>query len=305
LGSLLWISNSSEDVLAKPEKGEQHLATVFSELRAIEPMLASKSYTVRVAGELETGTKERFLRRRTAQEIRSSELSSGCGDYAILFVELVEALGFETLLVDAAEISSTNLRYNFAGHVVVAIRNQNLPSNAPWWLVDPTSRRVLSRNWSPKEKSFEVSGGVYWIGYCGPLSDYPVDDGQELSEFYAKTLNRVPKSVLERTLYRFTFDVDRSLINLKGEYLNPRLDRFIREQSTILEEYGIAPEREVSVTLKRGGEDSISQLTYSEENGWVNTVGLKSGCSPSMFAGLERNVRRQHERSSRAKMPPK
>ena len=64
--------------------------------------------------------------------------------------------------------------------------------------------------------SFEASGGVYWIGYCGPLSDYPVDDGQELSEFYAKTLNSVPKSVLDRTLYRFTFDVDRSLKSMES-----------------------------------------------------------------------------------------
>ena len=120
-------------VSAKTETAEQHIETVFSELRTLKPMLARELYTVRVAGKEETGVKDQFLRRRTAQEISNSGLSSGCGDHAILFIERIEQREFETLLVDAAEISSTNLRYHFSGHAVVAIRSKKSPTNTPEW----------------------------------------------------------------------------------------------------------------------------------------------------------------------------
>lgn len=308
LGSLIWIvglpANWSVIAFAKSETAEQHIETVFSELRTLKPMLAREDYTVRVAGEEETGAKERFLRRRTAQEISNSGLSSGCGDHAILFIERIEPRGFETLLVDAAEISSASLRYHFSGHAVVAIRSKESPTNTPWRLIDSTSLRILSRNWLPAEKSFQVSGRVYWIGYCGPLSDYPVKNGQELREFYAKTLASVPPSILNRTLYRFKYNVDPSLIDNDGKYLNPRLENFIREQSAIFASYDIKPEREVSITLTRGGNGYKSELTYSDENGWVSHIGLKSGCSPSMLSGLEQNIRRHYEHKSKSDTTP-
>ena len=308
LGSLILIggfaAHSSMVASAKAETAEQHVEAVFSELRNVKQMLPGKEYTVSVAGEEESGPKERFLRRRTAQEISKSGLSSGCGDYAIVFIEGIEPRGFEKLLVDAAEISSASLRYHYSGHAVVAIRKKESPKNTPWWLVDSTSLKILSRNWQPTDKTFEVSGRVYWIGYCGPPSAYPVQSGQKLGEFYTQTLASVPASILNRTLYRFRYSVDPSLIDDDGKYLNPRLERFMQEQSTIFAKYHIKPEREVSITLKRGGNDIESELTYSEANGWVSHIGLKSGCSPAMLSGLEQNIRRHYQQKSKSNTTP-
>lgn len=308
LASLIWmagfLSTLSATAYANPETFEQHVETVFSELRTLKPMQARKHYTVRVAGEEETGAKERFLRRRTAREVAKSGLSSGCGDHAILFIERIESKGLETLLVDAAEISSASLRFHFSGHAVVAIRSKGSPKDIPWWLVDSTSLRILSRNWLPTEKSFQASGRVYWIGYCGPRSEYPVNNELELREFYAKTLATVPPSFFNRTLYRIQFNVDPSLIDNDGKYLNPRLEKFIQEQSTIFATYDIKPEREVSITLKRGGNTNESKIAYSEENGWVGHLGLKSGCSPSLLAYFEHNIYRRERHKPKAETTP-
>jgi len=143
LGASIWIASflSISAAIAFDDSGktEQHVETVFAGLRSLKPMQAGKQYTARVSGEEETGKKERFLRRRTSQEIAKSGLSSGCGDHAILFIDRIEAKDFETLLVDAAEISSVSLRNHFSGHAVVAIRSKESPKDAPWWLVDSTS----------------------------------------------------------------------------------------------------------------------------------------------------------------------
>jgi len=246
LGASIWIASflSISAAIAFDDSGktEQHVETVFAGLRSLKPMQAGKQYTARVSGEEETGKKERFLRRRTSQEIASKES----------------------------------------------------PKDAPWWLVDSTSLRILSRNWLPTENSFQASGRVYWIGYCGPLSDYPVNDGRELREFYAKTLAAVPPSFLNRTLSRFNYNVDASLLDSDENYLNPRLEGFIREQSTIFATHNIKPEREVPITLKRGSDGYVSKLTYSKENGWTGLIGLKSGCSTSLLANFEQTVKR-HE----------
>jgi hypothetical protein len=147
----------------------------------------------------------------------------------------------------------------------------------------------------PSAKSFQISGRVYWIGYCGPLSNYPVHSCQNLKEFYTQTLTSVPTSFLNSTLYRFKFNVDASLIGNDGKYLNHRLANFISEQATIFAAYDINPEREVSIVLKRGANFETSSLTYSEADGWVAHVGLKSGCSPGLLSYFEQTIRRQDE----------
>jgi hypothetical protein len=283
---------------------EQRIQAVFSELRTLKPMKAGQSYTVRVAGTTETGPKELFLRRRTAQEIIDSGLSSGCGDDAIVFIDRIESQGFKTLLVDSAEISSGSLHDHFSGHVVVAIRSKEATANAAWWLVDSTNLKILSRDWSPAEKSFQAFGSIFWIGYCGPLTDYPVHNAQELKAFYTKTLASVPRDFLNRTLYRLKFTVDTSLIGKDGKFLNPRLADFPRLQPTIFAAYGVEPEREVSILLKRGGDDAISDLTYSEATGWVSNLGLKSGCSPSLLSYFERAIRSHEQHKSKLTATP-
>ena len=98
LGAIIWIfvypANSTSLAFVEAETTEQHIEIVFSELRVLKPMMAGEKYTVSVAGKEETRGKEQFLRRRTAQEISNSGLSSGCGDHAILFVKRIERLGF-------------------------------------------------------------------------------------------------------------------------------------------------------------------------------------------------------------------
>jgi len=44
---------------------ESRIKAVFSDLRALNPMRPDEFYTVGVAGTIETGPKEQFLRRRT------------------------------------------------------------------------------------------------------------------------------------------------------------------------------------------------------------------------------------------------
>jgi hypothetical protein len=279
-----WLHSCLAATVADPI--EQQLQTVFAELRALKPMQAGETYTVKVAGIEEKGRKEQFLRRRTAQEVSASGLSSGCGDYALLFIARAESLGFRTLLVDGAEISSGSLQNHFSGHAVVALRRKEEAAD-PWWLVDSTNLKILSRNWSPGETSFQAFGHVFWIGFCGPQSEYPVRNAEDLKEFYSNTLARTPHEFLGRYLFRLKFSIDPTLIGKNGEYLNPRLADFIQMQSRIFTVYGIEPQQEVSILLRSGGDNTESDLTFSQSDGWVSHVGLRSGCSSGLLSYFE------------------
>jgi len=269
---------------------EQSVQVVFEELRAVKPMRPGQTYTVQVGATTESGVKEGFLRRRTASEIKASHLSSGCGDYAMLFIEHMQALGFETLLVDGAEISSASLQNRFSGHAVVAVRAKD---TEPWWLVDSTNLKILSRSWSLSETNFQAFGHVFWIGYCGPLAKYPVQNAVDLKAFYSRTLAAVPPDFYNRTLSRMKFTVHPSLVGPEGKFLNPRLERFLRLQDEILAAYHITPEREVAILLTLGEDSASSDLKYTEAAGWVSRVGLRSGCSPSLLAYFERTIRQR------------
>lgn len=286
---LQYVSALADDLTV-----EQNVQTVFSELHNLKFMQAGQSYTMRVGETEETGPKEQFLRRRTAQEISDSGLSCGCGDYAIMFIDRMETRGFKTLLVDGAELSSGSLHDHFSGHAVVAMRSKAAPEDAAWWLVDSTNLKILSRNWSPAEKTFQAFGCVFWIGYCGPLAGYPVHGPEDLKAFYTKTLASVPPDFLNRVLYRLNFIIDPSLISKDGVFLNPRVADLQREQSAIFRAYGIRPERELSILLRRGSNGDMTDLTYSKEAGWVSHIGLESGCSPGLLSYFERVIR-SHE----------
>jgi hypothetical protein len=256
-------------------------------------MQPRQSYTLPASGRRLTGTNDDFLRRRTADEIRQSGLSCGCGDYALVFLQAMTARGFETLLVDSAQLSLQSLASTFSGHAVVAVRPAGAKDDS-WWLVDSTARRVLSRDWSSRSPSFTASGHAYWIGYCGPVADYPVRTPVELRKFYRETLARVPLPVLNETFCRFVFTIDDSLRDERGRLLNPNVDRLQPQQDHLLAQYRIQPTREVPVRLVRGKADASGTLEKVEGQ-WVARVGLRSACSPSFLAYMEHIVRREQE----------
>ncbi|MES2697886.1 MAG: hypothetical protein V4773_30775 [Verrucomicrobiota bacterium] len=281
--------------VARAADTESQVQAVFAELKQLAPMKQGVPYTLPASGEEVAGYSDDFLRRRTAQDIQKSKLSCGCGDYAIFFIQQMKARGFETLMVDSAQLSLVSLIGNFAGHAVAAIRQPKEP-NSPWWLVDSTARKIISREWSVTEKSFTASGIVYWIGYCGPLEKYPVQSPDELKDFYRQTLTKVPVEVLDHNIKRLVFTVDSSLKGDDGKYLNPRLDRLTFEQNRVFSRYRIKPKQEIPILLVRGGNDANGNLEFTDDR-WTATVGLQSACSPSFLANMERKIQSEERRS--------
>lgn len=284
------VSSVSLGAAAAPDP-EQAIAEALSELRALQPMQPRQSYTLPAAGRRLTGTNDDFLRRRTADEIRQSGLSCGCGDYALVFLQSMAGRGFETLLVDSAQLSLQSLASTFSGHAVVAVRPPG-GKDGSWWLVDSTARRILSRDWSPRSPSFTASGHVYWIGYCGPAEQYPARTPAELRKFYRDTLARVPSEFMNATFARFVFTVDASLRDESGRLLNPNVERLQPQQDGLLAQYRVKPTREIPVLLVRGRADATGTLEQVDGR-WVARVGLRSACSPGFLTYMENVVRKQ------------
>jgi hypothetical protein len=271
--------------------------SIFPELGALKSMPSGQRYTLPAGGEKLSGVGDDFLRRRTADEIADSGLSCGCGDYALVFIARVEPMGFETRLIDSAQLSLISLAGTNSGHVVVAMRPRG-DAKAPWWLVDTTARNVLSRDWSPEAKSFTASGQVYWIGYCGSVADYPVNSPAALKKFYAKTLTTVPPEVFNQTLTRFVFTIDPAMKDERGGYRNPRVERLQTGVDEILAKYRVKPAREVAIRVIPGDDDAQGNLKKIG-NEWVARVGLKSACSASYLNYLEQTYRREVQKAQR------
>lgn len=263
----------------------------LAELRKLEAMKPGRNYTAIVGGQPMTAPKDAFLRRRTADEIARSGLSCGCGDYAILFIDLMESRGYETRMVDSAQISLLSLASQFAGHSVVAVRAKDA-SETRWWLVDSTSRKVLSTEWNAEAKSFTSSGSLYWIGYVGPLEAYPARSPEQLRQFYRQTLATVPVAVLNRVIPHLNFIVDSTLSLPDKKYRNPNIPRLSSEQARLFAQYNITPERTYDVHLTRGDDDYNGTLK-SVDGQWVATVGLRSACSPSFLSYMASAIVRQ------------
>jgi serine/threonine protein kinase len=258
----------------EPPTARQQIEMAFGELKSIQGTVSGRQYKLEVGGKMASGEGDDFLRRRTGPEILASGLSSGCGDYAIAFVSLMEKRGLQTLLIDAAEISLGSLESHFSGHVVVAVRD---PADQKWLLADPTGRRILSDDWSPGDKTF--NGDRYWIGYCGPLEKYPAHNPEELKDFLGRTLASVPPDFWNKHIFKFNFKVDPSLIGADGKLLAPNVPLLTENQDRALARFGIHPENEINVLLVKGGDNALGELTYSDERGWVCTVGLQTACS--------------------------
>lgn len=249
---------------------EARVQEALSAMEKIEAMRSGKSYTVEVDGKLETGTKETFLRRRTSQQITDSGLSSGCGDYAIVFEERMRESGYETMFMDTVQVSLSSLISNFAGHALVAVKTADMPY---WFLVDPTARRILSIAWTGKE---DMVLGRYWVGFRGKVSQYPLDGPEALKTFYRKTLDTVPTDVLNRNVVGLEFVVDESLKTADGGYLNPRIPELLGRVPLVLEAAGVTPARSIEIRLIPGTPDATSRMERTTEGRWVCRVGLKS-----------------------------
>ena len=262
----------------------------FSDVRTLKSMHSGMTYSVPLNGVTESGPGDQFLRRRNATEIATSKLSCGCGDNALVFLDHLERNGFETLLVDGAEISSLSLLNTFSGHAVVAVRERGVQNTNRWCLVDSTNLRIISQDWSPENRTFEAFGRLFWIGYCGSVAEYPVHNPEELKTFYTATLRRVPQSILASALVALKMDIDPSLVNPDGSLVNPQVLRFVHLQEGIFKDHSVTPTRKVRILLKRGGDDAHTDVSFSEPAGWVAHVGTQSACSPSLLDYFEARI---------------
>lgn len=289
---------------AQQSRLEHGIEDGFSDVRTLKSMRSGQTYSVPVNGVTESGPGDQFLRRRNATEIAASKLSCGCGDNALVFLDRLMRNRFETLLVDGAEISSLSLLNTFSGHAVVAVRERGSQNTNDWCLVDSTNLRIISKDWSPENRSFEAFGRLFWIGYCGAVAKYPVHNPEELKKFYEATLRTVPQSVLASALVALKLDIDPSLVNPDGSLANPQVSRFVHLQERIFKDHSIAPKRTVQILLKRGGDDAHTDISFAEPGGWVAHVGTQSACSPSLLDYFETRVKtRFNETQSDASIP--
>ena len=279
-----------------PPDVRQSIEDAFRRVGKLQPMPYGVTYTIMVGGKLMTGGPDDFLRRRTGAEILESGMTDGCGDNAIAFLYLMEKQGFETLFIDSAQISTQSLEYGFAGHAVVAVRDEERDQ---WILADPT-RSIYVFPWTLSDKSFY---GNYWIGFRGRLTGYPAHDPDSLKKFYRDTLKTIPPGILNQRLFRFVFTVDRSLIGGDHKYRNPNLDRMLRENGKILAAHGIHPVNWVAIRLVAGGNDGTSRLEYSDRDGWVCTLGLQSACSLGLVSYFEERLNDAREKGQLHAMP--
>jgi hypothetical protein len=169
-------------------------------------------------------------------------------------------------------------------------------------LADPTNRRIISNDWSLNNKTFY--GDRFWIGYCGPLAKYPAHNPEELKEFYSRTLQNIPPDFWNRHIFKLTFKVDSSLMAGDGSYLNPNVPKLGKKQEDALAKFHIRPEKEINVLLVKGGDDANSTLAYSDERGWVCTLGLKSACSLHFVAYMQDKVANSPQEKISSKLAP-
>jgi hypothetical protein len=254
---------------------------VFNRVKDLKPMENGKVYTLSAGGKLLTGVPYDFLRRRTAQEILASGLTTGNGDNAIVALFLVQQRGLEAEFVDAAQISTESLENAFSGTARIAVRD---PYDGVWTRIDPAINGY-SKSFPPTEKRFE---GNYWVGFRGRLADSPAHDPESLKKFYRDTLNSMPREVLNEHLFRFRFTVDSSLLNSNGTYRNQNLGRFLADNGKILAAHGVHPVNEIAIRLAAGLQDAESYLEYSDDKKeWVCFLGLRSACSLGLVSYFE------------------
>jgi len=265
----------------------------FGVVARLKMMKPGEKYSFKTVQGTITGTKEDFLRKRSPEEVLEHGRASGCGDYALVFANFMEKQGIVVKLIESAQISFISLKSNFAGHLVVAILDQE---NNRWILADPTRRRIISDNWDIDKKSFVVSNTIYWIGFKGSLSEYRslIDGPEKLKNFYKLTLQNVPKNILEEELFDLEFVVDSSMYLRDGSMANENVDRFIRRvkelYSQFFMEYNNISPRKIKVTFMRGNDSVTSKIRYSKKRGWVCIVGDQSDMRIELLQQIENAI---------------
>jgi hypothetical protein len=196
-----------------------------------------RKYTLPVGGKPVAAISDEFLRRRTSEEILASGLSSGCGDEALAFYDLLRKKGYAVRFLDAAKLSVGSLLTRAEGHTGVTVQE---PNSSRWILVDPTNRKIVSEDWDTASKIYAGPAGRFWIGFFGPYESYAWRSYKDLKAFYARTLRKVPSSVLDEELVRISYSSSPSLAN-------PRYKAFVDKYAAAYEELGVQPRREANV----------------------------------------------------------
>jgi hypothetical protein len=240
----------------------------FSTVSGLSRLPDDRVSTLLVGGKPLTGPPDDFSRRRTGAEILQSGITSGPGDNAIALLHLLDKQGFETRFIDAVRISTKSLEDAAEGCAFVAVLD---PQNNQWVLADPARSVYI---W-PFDLSSKTVYQNCWIGFRGPIADYPVHDPASLTKFYRDTLKTVPMDYLNHHLFRFQFTVDSSLIGPDGKYRNPHLEQFLGDNGNFLNSRGIRPVNEIPVRLVAGGPNGVFSVDESDR-GWVYTVGQES-----------------------------
>jgi sugar phosphate isomerase/epimerase/predicted Zn-dependent protease/serine/threonine-protein kinase RIO1 len=288
----------------------QDLQSTFDQLGAIPMMPSGQTFSLPANGATVSGTKEAFLRARTTEEIRASKLSSGCGDYGILFYQEMKAKGYEVNIVDSAEISIRGLESNFAGHVVAEVFDK---VNQRWLLVDPTDRVVISDNWDTKATSYQQlhngkpGGAHFWIGFRGALEDLrgQITGAEGLSKFYENTLADLlanhrdfAKTAMadsgELTLIKVAFD--ETMADDLQQGLRDEESKHNQKVMAVAKELNVQEMAQVQTTVKIGDTQGHGNFYLDPASGIVFLQGPEA-----VHGGLMRDIIRIATRKSTQK----
>jgi len=100
--------------------------------------------------------KKEYFRTRTSEEIIESKKLTGCTDYALAFLSLIRASGFEAQYVEAIEnkwLEEEDVR--ISGHVFVEVK-----IGEHWYIVDPQGAAIKA--WYGKRYSIYAKGRDSW-----------------------------------------------------------------------------------------------------------------------------------------------
>jgi len=248
LSTILWAKETTLTVILSG----------LDQVSKFQKMDNRKTYELDARSVKVTGFPDDFLRRRTPAEIIKSGLSGGCGDHAFAFYSLVVSKGFQAIYIDSVALTYGAIENTDSGHTGVAIKDRE---SGNWILVDPTSNKIVSGDWDPESRIYESPVGRFWIGYKGPLDQYPIIDHPRLRKFYGETLKTVPKEIWEKELLAFDFILDDSMKTKDGVYTNPNMEAFLARTPNVLKSLGIHPSRTVKVILKpwnkKQGKDDV------------------------------------------------
>lgn len=269
-------------VPARATKFGDAIDAALVEVGKLSMMKPGQTYTLSVNGNARSGQGDDFLRMREPDEILSSGLSSGCGDYAAAFYGLMRKAGAKDIIfIDSVQLTAYSLINRDDGHTGVAVRD---PEIGRWVLVDPTNGRLLSYDWTPKAAQiYSGPAGRMWIWYAGRLENYPAKDHAGLRARYDAALKSVPPQVWERELVHLVFEKDSSL-------KNPRADAFIERYEKALSSLAASPKRKARVRLTDGGPGYTGSCERKAAGDWDCSVGHDSGMSPAFLSYIERRV---------------